>query len=118
MKHVFGNLLLLKQPSPYWTTVGLMMNAKSKYDESSLAKPLTIPSRDDLPWRNHTDKLVYHLLKDSGPQTRSDLVARTALPRTTIFDALTRLTIRGLIVRYSESRLSRGRPRVFYEAVI
>lgn len=95
-----------------------MMNAKSKFGESSLAKPHTMPTRDDLSWRNHTDKLIYHLLKDSGPQTRSDLVVRTALPRTTIFDALTRLTIRGLIVRFSESRLSRGRPRVFYEAVI
>ncbi|MHA2232160.1 MAG: helix-turn-helix domain-containing protein [Candidatus Hodarchaeales archaeon] len=53
------------------------------------------------------------MLKKRGPQTRSDLVKRSGLPRTTIFDSLTRLTIRGVIVRFSEPRQTRGRPRVF-----
>lgn len=71
--------------------------------------------QETISWGNPTDHRIYRLLKDQGPMTRPDLVERTGLPRSTLFDALTRLMIRGLIVRFSEERQSRGRPKVYYE---
>lgn len=93
------------------------MNAQSKSAGKSSSKSISTPGRIALTWRNSTDNVVYEILKTLGPQTRSDLVERSGLPRTTIFDALTRLTIRGVIVRFSEPRQTRGRPRVFYEVI-
>ncbi|MFQ5980105.1 MAG: helix-turn-helix domain-containing protein [Candidatus Heimdallarchaeota archaeon] len=76
-----------------------------------------MPLKRDLAWPNTTDKNVYQVLKERGPLTRGDLVEHTGLPRTTIYDALTRLTIRGLITRFTQPRHSRGRRKVFFEVV-
>ncbi|MFQ5977965.1 MAG: helix-turn-helix domain-containing protein [Candidatus Heimdallarchaeota archaeon] len=82
---------------------------------ASQTRPASV--RETLTWRNPTDHKVYRLLKEQGPMTRPDLVDRTGLPRSTLYDALTRLMIRGLIVRFSEERQTRGRPRVYYEVI-
>lgn len=93
------------------------MNSRTKFLGSALLKPLMAPRTKEMTWRNPKDRKIYHLLKENGPMTRSDLMKRTGLPRTTLYDALTRLTIQGLSVRFSEQRQSRGRPRIFYEVV-
>ncbi len=70
---------------------------------------------ENIPWGNPTDQKIYHILAEKGPMTRPDLAEKTGLPRSTLFDALTRLLIKGLIERFPEDRQTRGRPRVFYK---
>lgn len=91
---------------------------ESRYIQSLPSKALSVTPRVDLVWRNPSDKTIYDLINKSGPFTRGELVARTDLPRTTVYDALTRLTIRRLITRFTQPRESRGRRRVFYEACV
>ncbi|MHA2232967.1 MAG: helix-turn-helix domain-containing protein [Candidatus Hodarchaeales archaeon] len=91
------------------------MEPRSKIVESPLANLFVVPARKDVTWSNLTDWKVYQLVKKLGPLTRGDLVERTGLPQTTLYDSLTRLTIRGVIVRFTEPRQLRGRCRVFYE---
>ncbi|MHA2271324.1 MAG: helix-turn-helix domain-containing protein [Candidatus Hodarchaeales archaeon] len=91
------------------------MESHSKFVEVALSKPFVVPAKRKLTWRNPIDQQIYQLLKKQGPLTRGELVERTGLPRTTLYDALTRLSVRGLIVRFTEPRQSRGRRRVFFE---
>ncbi|MFQ5979559.1 MAG: helix-turn-helix domain-containing protein [Candidatus Heimdallarchaeota archaeon] len=91
---------------------------ESRSIQSLPSKTRSATPRIDLVWRNPSDKIVYELIKKSGPFTRGELVERTGLPRTTVYDALTRLTIRRLITRFTQPRASRGRRRVFYEASV
>ncbi len=91
------------------------MQPRSKFVKSTISKPFVVPAKKDVTWGNLTDRKVCQLVKEFGPLTRGDLVERTGLPRTTLYDSLTRLTIRGVIVRFTEPRQSRGRYRVFYE---
>lgn len=92
------------------------MQPQSKFVESPLSNLFMVPAKKDVTWGNPTDRKVYQLIKEFGPLTRGDLVERTGFPRTTLYDSLTRLTIRGVIVRFTEPRQSRGRCHVFYEA--
>ncbi|MFW9916027.1 MAG: helix-turn-helix domain-containing protein [Candidatus Thorarchaeota archaeon] len=91
------------------------MESQSKFVDVALSKPFVVPTKRKLTWRNPIDQKIYQLLKKQGPLTRGELVERTGLPRTTLYDALTRLSVRGLIVRFTEPRQSRGRRRVFFE---
>ena len=69
-------------------------------------------------WENHSllenDLRVLEALRCTGSATRSELVQRCQLPRTTVYDALVRLETKGLVVRYFEPRKTRGRPRTFF----
>ena len=94
-----------------------IMHSKLQTAESTMQKSLGVRAAQNLTWHNPNDEKIYQLLKKSGPLTRADLVKRTDLARTTIYDTLTRLSIRGLVVRFSERRQSRGRRRVFYEVM-
>jgi predicted transcriptional regulator len=85
--------------------------------EQTSSRTRTQVLQETITWRNPTDHKIYSMLKEKGPMTRPDLVERTGLPRSTLFDALTRLMIRGLIVRFSEERQTRGRPKVYYEVI-
>lgn len=67
--------------------------------------------------RNDVDRLLFHFLKDHGPITRNELSKKTGIPRSTLYDSLLRLILSGLIVKYSEDRKIRGRPKVYYEIV-
>ncbi len=75
---------------------------------------IDIDSSIKLDWRNPTDKKIYKFLAKKGPLTRTELAKETGLSRSTLFDVLNRLMIRGLIERFSEERQTRGRPKVFF----
>jgi len=63
---------------------------------------------------NKTDLTVLNALLADQPATRMDLCKKTGLPRTTIYDALTRLILKKVVMKYSTPSKSRGRPKVFY----
>ncbi|MFQ5977354.1 MAG: helix-turn-helix domain-containing protein [Candidatus Heimdallarchaeota archaeon] len=64
---------------------------------------------------NPTDQRIYHVLAEAGPLCRQELVKKTGLATSTIFDALTRLMIRGVVHRFPKRSQAPGRPRVFFE---
>ncbi|UCE13198.1 MAG: hypothetical protein JSV04_13550 [Candidatus Heimdallarchaeota archaeon] len=63
---------------------------------------------------NETDKIVLKALVDGQPATRMQLCERTGIPRTTIYDALTRLILKKVVIKYSNPNKTKGRPKVFY----
>ena len=62
-------------------------------------------------------------LLSEGAMTRSEMVKKLGIPRTTIYDALKRLIVRGLVLKYplrnalDEGRSVRGRPRVLFDLI-
>ena len=61
------------------------------------------------------DGIVYGVLQKYGPATRAMIVELTGLPRTTLYDALIRLMLKGYVRKFTEERNRRGRPKVFYQ---
>lgn len=61
------------------------------------------------------DRNVLEILKNEGPITRSRLVTITGIARSTLYDSLLRLILKGYVARFSEERRQRGRPKVFYK---
>lgn len=59
-------------------------------------------------------RYIYNLLIENGPMTRDDIVRLTNLPRTTIYDHLVKLMIKGMVEKYSLITNKRGRPPVYY----
>ncbi|MHA2494517.1 MAG: winged helix-turn-helix transcriptional regulator [Candidatus Hodarchaeales archaeon] len=94
------------------------MQSQSEIVERNLPKPLPIPVRPNRSWGSPIDRKIYQMLKEQGPLTRPELVELLRLPRTTLHDALTRLNVRGLIVRFTEPRGSRGRRPVFFKIAV
>ena len=75
-------------------------------------------SQHSEPWMTpmllETDLRILEALRCTGSVTRSELVKLCQLPRTTVYDSLVRLYLRGFVERYIEERKKRGRPKVFY----
>lgn len=64
------------------------------------------------------DTKVYDLLSKNGPTTRSQLAKLTGVARSTLYDSLLRLSLKGMVKKYSDSdHNSRGRPQVYFEAL-
>ena len=66
---------------------------------------------------NKTDLTVLSVLIENQPATRMELCDKTGIPRTTIYDALTRLILKKIVIKYSNPSTSKGRPKVYYRAV-
>ncbi|MHA2174333.1 MAG: hypothetical protein ACXADW_20075 [Candidatus Hodarchaeales archaeon] len=66
---------------------------------------------------NRTDLVVFNALKEHQPATRMDLCDKTGIARTTIYDALTRLMVKKVIVKYTPPVKKKGRPKVFYRTI-
>ena len=64
---------------------------------------------------NETDRIVLGALSEIQPSTRMELCKKTGIPRTTIYDALDRLILKKVVIKYSTPRRSKGRPKVFYQ---
>jgi predicted transcriptional regulator len=63
------------------------------------------------------DLKVLTKLKETGPITRSQLVKITGIPRSTLYDSLFRLILKGMVKKYPDrNQQSRGRPQVLFEA--
>lgn len=60
---------------------------------------------------------LLEILKKHGPLTRDQLAKITGLPRTTIYDKLSKLLLQKKVIKKSEERKKRGRPKIFWEAV-
>ena len=63
------------------------------------------------------DRKILNILEKQGPLTRSKLVSITGIARSTLYDCLLRLILKGYVVSFSEERRHRGRPKVFYKAL-
>ena len=63
------------------------------------------------------DLEVLSILEQQGPLTRGKLVSLTGIARSTLYDSLLRLILKGYVASYSEDRRHRGRPKVFYRAL-
>ena len=66
---------------------------------------------------NKTDMLVLKALKEYQPATRIELCDKTGIARTTLYDALTRLMVKRVVVKYTPPVKTKGRPKVFYRTV-
>lgn len=63
------------------------------------------------------DRKILEIVKVEGPVTRSKLSKLTGIPRSTLYDSLWRLIVKGYVKDYSEDRKHRGRPRTYFVAV-
>ena len=67
---------------------------------------------------SNLDRKVYNILKTDGPITRSEMTKKTGIARSTLYDSLLRLSLKGLARKYSDADHStRGRPKVYFEAI-
>lgn len=66
---------------------------------------------------NKTDLRVLNALLENQPATRMDLCKITGIPRTTIYDSLTRLILKKVAIKYSNPSTSKGRPKIYYKIV-
>lgn len=64
---------------------------------------------------NEVEEVVFGALYEHGSVTRMKLVEITGLPRTTVYDSLTRLILKGFVRKFDEKRHHRGRPKVYYQ---
>lgn len=67
---------------------------------------------------SNLDLKVYNLLLQKGPITRSAMAKETGIARSTLYDSLLRLSLKGLAKKYSDAdHNSRGRPKVYFEGI-
>ncbi len=64
------------------------------------------------------DRNVLEILRNKGPITRTKLVSITGIARSTLYDSLLRLILKGYVARFSEERRQRGRPKVYYKVAL
>ncbi|MHA2388803.1 MAG: helix-turn-helix domain-containing protein [Candidatus Hodarchaeales archaeon] len=64
------------------------------------------------------DRKLLEILISYGPLTRPELVEVTGVARSSIYDSLRRLHLKGLIGQYSGKRTSVGRPMTLFDALI
>ncbi|UCG02804.1 MAG: winged helix-turn-helix transcriptional regulator [Candidatus Heimdallarchaeota archaeon] len=63
------------------------------------------------------DRKILKVVQTEGPLTRSRLSSITGIPRSTLYDSLWRLIVKGYVKDYSEDRKHRGRPRTYFAAI-
>jgi len=66
--------------------------------------------------RIQEDELI-QILKEKGPLTRTELMKITGVPRTTLYDKLVKLILKGKVRKVPVKGNGRGRPKVYYEVV-
>ena len=60
---------------------------------------------------------LLQILKERGPLTRTELMEITGVPRTTLYDKLVKLILKGKVRKVPVKGNGRGRPKVYYEVV-
>ncbi|MBY9000655.1 MAG: hypothetical protein KGD64_07060 [Candidatus Heimdallarchaeota archaeon] len=92
-----------------------------KISEKSQIQGVVVSSRRVYVYSEETDdeieleNLLISLLSDNGPLTRGQLVSMTHIPRSTLYDNLTKLITKGNIRKESVPRSTRGRPKVLFK---
>ncbi|MHA1944955.1 MAG: helix-turn-helix domain-containing protein [Candidatus Hodarchaeales archaeon] len=64
------------------------------------------------------DRRLLEILISYGPCTRAELVEVTGVARSSIYDSLRRLELKGLITMYSDNIKNVGRPMTLFDALI
>ncbi|MFX1536640.1 MAG: helix-turn-helix domain-containing protein [Promethearchaeota archaeon] len=64
------------------------------------------------------DHIIFQLLVAYGPLTRPEMVQLTGIARSSIYDSLQRLIVKGFAVEYKEKRSHTGRPTTVFDARI
>ena len=87
--------------------------------QASINVPPTLStnSKSDIELTNKTDSLVLDILSKVGPKTRNELVSETSIARSTLYDSLLRLILKGYVSKFSETPQGPGRPKVFFQSV-
>jgi predicted transcriptional regulator len=70
---------------------------------------------DEIDHEIRLENLLLNLLEEHGPLTRGQLVSLTHIPRSTLYDNLAKMITKGLIVKESVPRDTRGRPKVLFK---
>ena len=65
------------------------------------------------------DTNLYRYLSENGDYTRTELVKKTGIARSTLYDSLHRLIAKGKVKKYTEEIENRspGRPKIFFHAI-
>jgi hypothetical protein len=64
------------------------------------------------------DRELFDILVAYGPLSRPELVELTGIARSSIYDGLKRLMMKGFVVQYSEKRSYTGRPTTVFDSLI
>ncbi|MEX2702117.1 MAG: helix-turn-helix domain-containing protein [Candidatus Baldrarchaeia archaeon] len=67
--------------------------------------------------RKIQEEELLQILKEKGPLTRTELMEITGVPRTTLYDKLVKLILKGKVRKVPVKGNGRGRPKVYYEVV-
>ncbi|MHA1976553.1 MAG: hypothetical protein ACW98F_11900 [Candidatus Hodarchaeales archaeon] len=67
---------------------------------------------------NELDLFLFEILKSYGPLSRPELVELTDIARSSIYDSLQRLLVKGFVVQYSEKRSLTGRPTTVFDSLV
>jgi predicted ArsR family transcriptional regulator len=60
---------------------------------------------------------IIKLLRAKGTLTRGEITTLTGIPRTSVYDTLTKLLLSGVVEKYVDRDGRRGRPRIYYQLV-
>ena len=64
--------------------------------------------------KHEIDRNILEIVRKEGPLTRSKLVSSTGIARSTLYDSLIRLIVKGYVISYPEDRKHRGRPKTYF----
>ncbi len=77
--------------------------------------PSDSPKKNQWSLTNLCDIRVMEVLTQEGPLIRNQLVEITGIARSTLYDSLLRLILKGFIMKFSERPQGPGRPKVFFQ---
>ncbi|MFW9990607.1 MAG: helix-turn-helix transcriptional regulator [Candidatus Odinarchaeota archaeon] len=90
--------------------------SKAKRAKKPITTDISDPRLSDID--NPTDLQVLEVLSERGGMTRGDLVKITKIPRSTLYDSLTRLQLAGVVNKFAKkSKTGPGRPLVMFESI-
>lgn len=61
------------------------------------------------------EDFLINILKEKGPLTRGTLVSLTNIPRTTLYDVLSKMIMKGKIEKKPIRKNKRGRPKILFQ---
>ena len=91
------------------------LEQKRKKNNTSIIKSSSESIDIEQKITNNTDRDVVKILHEKGSLTRGEMVKSTGIARSTLFDSLTRLTLKGRVTKFSQKSSGPGRPKVFFK---
>ena len=74
--------------------------------------------QEKLTIQKELDRDLFEILVSYGPLSRPELVELTGIPRSSLYDSLQRLVLKGFVAQYKEKRSYTGRPTTMFDAII